>query len=119
MFIGKHMGANAVVENVTKCAIGAKMFLILESITQKNELWLKNNPKIQIKPPPGDVKKGITPGEYWQIDFYELLGAINIDTYLCVGTLIFLVGLRLSCVSKVPTDRNSPKIWSNWRDVIR
>lgn len=32
------MGADAVAENVTKCAIGAKMFLILESITQKYEL---------------------------------------------------------------------------------
>jgi len=32
----------------------------------------KNNPKIQKISPPGQVKRGQTPGEYWQIDFSEL-----------------------------------------------
>lgn len=62
----------APVENVRRDAIGAKMLLIAKSITQKCELCIGNNPKIQIKSPSVEVKKGVTLDEYWQINFSEL-----------------------------------------------
>jgi len=47
-----------------------------------------NNPKVELRPPPEDVKRGISPGECWQIDFSEL-PQCNQCKYLLVLTDTF------------------------------
>jgi len=67
-----HMGANAVIGRVRRYAIGPKMQSSADAIVRKCYICCVNNPKIQRKPPAGKVKRGIAPGEYWQIDFSVL-----------------------------------------------
>lgn len=67
-----HMGAEAMVNSVKRYAIGPKMQMLVDKITRKRLLCCKNNPKIQHKPLPGNQRRGITPGEHWQVDFSEL-----------------------------------------------
>ncbi|KAK4806257.1 hypothetical protein QYF61_013401 [Mycteria americana] len=45
---------------------------LANAIVKQCSICSKNNPKIQRRPPLGQVKRGQTPGEYWQIDFSEL-----------------------------------------------
>lgn len=48
------------------------MLGIANRIVKRCQICCVNNPKIQRQPPSRKVKRGITPGEYWQIDFSEL-----------------------------------------------
>ena len=48
-----HMGAEALVETVKRFAVGVSMLIIAKGITQKCEICLRNNPRIQKKPPQG------------------------------------------------------------------
>ncbi|KAK4810601.1 LOW QUALITY PROTEIN: hypothetical protein QYF61_007338, partial [Mycteria americana] len=67
-----HTGADAVIADVRRYAIGPRMQKLANAIVKQCSICSKNNPKIQKRPPPGQVKRGQTPGEYWQIDFSEL-----------------------------------------------
>lgn len=67
-----HMGAEAIAESVRCYAIGVKKLLIAKSVSNNCEICLTNNPKIQIRSPLGEVRRGTTLSEYWQIDFSEL-----------------------------------------------
>ncbi|KAK4806843.1 hypothetical protein QYF61_012564 [Mycteria americana] len=67
------MGADAVLADIRRYAIGPRMQKLANAIVKQCSICSKNNPKIQKRPPPGQVKRGQTPGEYWQIDFSELL----------------------------------------------
>ena len=48
------------------------MQTLANQIVRKCPVCCANNPKIQPKPPPGETRKGMKPGEYWQVDFSEL-----------------------------------------------
>jgi len=63
------MGADAVVTNIRQYAIGPKMQSGVDTIVRKCQIHCANNHKIQRKPQMGEVKRGIAPGEYCQIDF--------------------------------------------------
>ncbi|KAK4805517.1 hypothetical protein QYF61_004456 [Mycteria americana] len=67
-----HMGADAVNADIRRYAIGPRMQKLAHAIVKQCSICSKNNPKIQRRPPPGPVKGGQTPGEYWQTDFSEL-----------------------------------------------
>ena len=67
-----HVGADAMISSVKRYAVGPKMQTNADIIVKRCQICCANNPKTQRKPPAGDVKRGIAPGEYWQIDFSEL-----------------------------------------------
>ena len=67
-----HVGAEAAVGSGRRYAVGVKMLLTAKSVSNPCEICFRNNPKIQARRPPGEVRKGVTPGECWQIDFSEL-----------------------------------------------
>ncbi|KAK4805538.1 hypothetical protein QYF61_004477 [Mycteria americana] len=72
-----HMGADAVKADIRRYAIGPRMQKLAHAIVKQCSICSKNNPKIQRRPPPGPVKGGQTPGEYWQTDFSELPRYLN------------------------------------------
>lgn len=65
-----HIGKEALLETRKQYAVGINVSLIVKNILQKCEICLRNNPKIQKRPPPGKAKGGMMPGDYWQIDFF-------------------------------------------------
>nr|XP_009485473.1 PREDICTED: transmembrane protein 161B [Pelecanus crispus] len=67
-----HMGADALVASIKRHHVGPKTQTFANFIVKQCPICCKNNQKIQKLPPPGEVRKGQTPGEYWQIDFSEL-----------------------------------------------
>lgn len=58
--------------NIKTSAVSVGMTGIAKSIVNKCETRQKNNPQNGPRPPPGKIKRGNTPGDYWQIDFSEL-----------------------------------------------
>jgi len=72
-----HMGADAVVANIRRYGMGPKMQSNVDAIVRKCQSHCANNPKVERKPPMGEVKRRIAPGENWQIDFSH-----NINIYL-------------------------------------
>ncbi|KAK4810559.1 hypothetical protein QYF61_004522, partial [Mycteria americana] len=67
-----HSGADALVLIAKRHIIGPKMQSLVDIIVKKCAICCANKPKIAKKIMGGIVKQGITPGEYWQIDFTEL-----------------------------------------------
>ncbi|KAK4810906.1 hypothetical protein QYF61_013314 [Mycteria americana] len=66
-------GADALVLIAKRHVIGPRMQSLADIIVKKHAIiCCANNPKIAKKIMGGIVKQGITPGEYWQIDFTEL-----------------------------------------------
>lgn len=61
------------------------MTSIANSVVNRCEICQKNNPRSEPRPPPGAIKKGNTPGDYWQIDFSELPGQVG---YRCLLVLV-------------------------------
>lgn len=59
--------------DVERYAAGPKMQNYANQIVKQCVTSYKNDPKIELKAPPGEVKPGNTQGEYWQIDFSGLL----------------------------------------------
>ena len=68
-----HWGIEAVVEALKTQVLSVRMTGIVKSIVKKCELCLKNNPHSPQRPLLGVMKRGNNPGDYWQIDFSELL----------------------------------------------
>ena len=66
------MGVDEVVASIRRYAVGFRMRELANVIVRQCLICCKNNPKIQKRPPLGQVKREQTPGEYWQIDFSEL-----------------------------------------------
>ena len=69
---GTHMEADAVMASVRRYAIGPQMQSYADQIVNPRVIGCQNNPEVELRPPPGEVKKGNIPGEYWQIDFSGL-----------------------------------------------
>lgn len=69
---GTHFGADAMADSLKHFSIGPKMKTIANQIVQKWPVCYANSSKIQPKPPSGESRKGMKPGEYWQVDFSEL-----------------------------------------------
>jgi len=67
-----HVGADAIIANIRRYAIGPRMQKLANIVVRQCSICCKNNTKIQKRPPLGQVKRGQTPGKYWQIDFSEL-----------------------------------------------
>jgi len=66
------MGADTVVANIRRYAIGSKMQPSADAIMKKCQIYCANNPKIQRKLQMRKVERGIAPGKNWQVDFSEL-----------------------------------------------
>ena len=66
------MGADALVASVKRHAIGPGIQKLADVVVWQCQYCCQKNPKIKRKPPLGEVRRGRTPGEYWQIDFREL-----------------------------------------------
>ncbi|KAK4810609.1 hypothetical protein QYF61_007346 [Mycteria americana] len=67
-----HEGIEAMIVDLQKSIICVGMTAIVKSIIGKCHICLKNNPLNQKRPPPGVLKQGNSPGDYWEIDFSEL-----------------------------------------------
>lgn len=67
-----HMGADAIIASIRRYAIGPQMQKLANVTVRQCLICCKNSLKIQKILPPGEVKRGQAPGEYWQIDFSEL-----------------------------------------------
>ncbi|KAK4815709.1 hypothetical protein QYF61_006747 [Mycteria americana] len=67
-----HSGADALVLIARRHVIGPRMQSRADRIVKKCTICCANNPKIANQIMGGVVKQGISPGEYWQIDFTEL-----------------------------------------------
>ncbi|KAK4810868.1 hypothetical protein QYF61_008840 [Mycteria americana] len=78
-----HSGADALVLIAKRHLIGPRTQSLADIIVKKCAICCANNPKIAKKIMGGVVKQGITPGEYWQIDFKEL-PRCNLYKYLLV-----------------------------------
>jgi len=67
-----HWGVDAVVSSLKSSAVCVGMTGVIKSIVAKCPICLKNNPLNRKRAPLGVTKQGNTPGDYWQVDFYEL-----------------------------------------------
>nr|XP_009683115.1 PREDICTED: uncharacterized protein LOC104150530 [Struthio camelus australis] len=67
-----HMGSEFMVSGTKRYTIGPKIHTSTDITVKKWQTCCASNSKIEKKPLMGEVRKGITPGEYWQIDFSEL-----------------------------------------------
>ena len=65
------MGSDAMMSSIKRYAIEPKMQTNADMIVNQCQICCANNPKIQKKPLMGEVRRGITHEEYWQIDFSE------------------------------------------------
>ncbi|GAB0209549.1 mitochondrial enolase superfamily member 1 [Grus japonensis] len=84
-----HMGSDAMMSSIKRYAIGPKMQTKADIIVKKCQTCCANNPKIQRKPPMGQIRRGITPGEYWQRDFSELPKCGQYKYLACFSGYIF------------------------------
>lgn len=96
-----HMGADAMVNYVKRYAMGPKMQTTADVIVKKCHLCCANNPRIQQKPPAGNIERGIALGEHWQIDFSELPKCNRFKYLLVLVDLPFWGGLKLSLAAPI------------------
>lgn len=68
-----HWSAEAIVTFLKCSIISTHMLTMAKSVMSKCEICLKNNPVARKHAEMGRVRIGIEPGDYWQVDFIELL----------------------------------------------
>jgi len=83
-----HLGVDAMVSSLNTSVVSAEMIEITKSIVAKCPICLKNNPLNRKEAPLGVTQQGNSPGDYWQVDFFELPGQ-NGSRYLLAPTDTF------------------------------
>lgn len=83
-----HWGAEALVAYLRRGIISTQMLTMAKAIGSKCEICMKNNPVVRRQVEMGRIRRGIEPGDYWQVDFVEL-PKVQGYKYLLVGADTF------------------------------